>query len=82
MKVFRITYGGISAYYVAETRGRARTCAARVLCECFNLEHGEALKKMRCVRVPKYDNLVFTEGGVSEIVLLEAAGQLRLKITP
>jgi hypothetical protein len=53
-----------------------------VLCECFNLEHGEALKKMRCVRVPKYDNLVFTEGGVSEIVLLEAAGQLRLKITP
>jgi hypothetical protein len=82
MKAFRITYHKTSNYYVAGTRKRAKTLAIEDVCNELQLPKQEVLQQLSCVRVSKYDNLIFVEGPVNETDLLEAAGQLRLKITP
>jgi len=54
---------GVTAYYKARSRGRARYLSALTIAECFGDTVGEALVRTRVLRAPLFDQCSTAEGG-------------------
>lgn len=67
LKAYRIAFDGITAYFAAPRRARAKYLAARTISEVYELSIGEAFKAMHCRRAPRGDAEAIAlghEGGI------------------
>lgn len=62
MKVWRITWKGITVLYAARSRGRARYLAALVLDEYWATPPSVSFAQMTCHRAPEVDFLAEASG--------------------